>query len=500
MPYLLAALPILILLLLMVVLRMGGHFAGPLSLLAGLLIGIAAFGLNFPVFGTALAKGLLLSVYVLLIVWPAMLLYQAMQQSGSIEALALTLKHTIPDSGFLWLILAWCFSAFLEGIAGFGIPIAIVAPILVTLGVTPVMAVASVAVGHAWSVTFGDMGVVFQALVGVVQMDPAELVLPTSLLLGIACILCGITVVLLLKQVRLIPYVLLIGVLMAVVQAALAYFDFITLSGFLAGLTGILVGFLLKRKHGKLEIQLETQRKFFAILLVYLVLSIILMVVFWPGFIRSQLNTLAWVPQFDVVTTNTGFFTEAGSGQILRPFLHPGFWVLLIALGTVAIFQRKKYLPENGWKQVFAATWKSAAPASLAIVSTVVLSALMEHTGMTQLLAKGLSITFSNFYPVVASWVGILGAFATGSNTNSNILFGGMQKDIANLLQFAPAWLIAAQTAGGSLGSMLSPAKVTLGSSTVGLTGQEGAVLKYTLPIGLAIGLFLGFVVILLGR
>ena len=118
---------------------------------------------------------------------------------------------------------------------------------------------------------------------------------------------------------------------------------------------------------------------------------------------------------------------------------------------------------------------------------------------MTQSLAKGLSLSLNNLYPMVSPWVGILGAFATGSNTNSNILFGAMQEDIAILLKFAPAWLIAAQTAGGSLGSMLSPAKVILGCSTVGLQGQEGSVLKLTLPIGLAIGLLLGGVILLAG-
>ncbi|MEL7643076.1 MAG: L-lactate permease, partial [bacterium] len=127
------------------------------------------------------------------------------------------------------------------------------------------------------------------------------------------------------------------------------------------------------------------------------------------------------------------------------------------------------------------------------------LSSIMEHTGMTQSLAKGLSLSLKSLYPMVSPWVGILGAFATGSNTNSNILFGAMQEDIAILLKFAPAWLIAAQTAGGSLGSMLSPAKVILGCSTVGLQGQEGSVLKLTLPIGLAIGLLLGGVILLAG-
>ena len=207
MEYFLAALPIVILLFLMVVLRMGGHIAGPISLAAGILAGLLAFGLNGQVLLTGLAKSLVLSFYVLLIIWPAMLLYQTMHLSGGIQALAVSLQRIIPDTGFLWLILAWCFSAFLEGIAGFGIPIAIVAPILVTLGMPPLTAVASAAIGHAWAVTFGDMGVVFQALVGVVNMDAASLVVPASVLMGIACLLFGIAVTLVIKQPRLLPYI-----------------------------------------------------------------------------------------------------------------------------------------------------------------------------------------------------------------------------------------------------------------------------------------------------
>ncbi len=169
MGYLIAALPILVLLFLMIFLHWGGHIAGPVSLLVGILVAIFAFGLNLPVFSTALSKGMLLSLFVLMIIWPAMLLYQVIFQSEGISALTSTLQQSVSDTGFLWLILAWCFSAFLEGIAGFGLPIAIIAPIMVALGVKPVLAVAAVAIGHAWAVTFGDMGVVFQALIGVVN-------------------------------------------------------------------------------------------------------------------------------------------------------------------------------------------------------------------------------------------------------------------------------------------------------------------------------------------
>jgi lactate permease len=97
-------------------------------------------------------------------------------------------------------------------------------------------------------------------------------------------------------------------------------------------------------------------------------------------------------------------------------------------------------------------------------------------------------------FPLASPLVGILGAFATGSNTNSNVLFGPMQKSIAGLLGVAPAVLLAAQTAGGSLGSMIAPAKLIVGCSTVGLAGRDGEVLRITLPYGALIGLALGVV------
>jgi lactate permease len=92
----------------------------------------------------------------------------------------------------------------------------------------------------------------------------------------------------------------------------------------------------------------------------------------------------------------------------------------------------------------------------------------------------------------VSPLVGILGAFATGSNNNSNVLFAPLQKSAALLLAIDPRLLISAQTAGGALGSMLAPAKIIVGCSTVGLNGREGEVLRKTLAYGLVIGLCLG--------
>jgi len=128
------------------------------------------------------------------------------------------------------------------------------------------------------------------------------------------------------------------------------------------------------------------------------------------------------------------------------------------------------------------------------------LSTLMEYCGMTLLLAQGLAALMGPAFPIVSPAIGILGAFATGSNTNSNVLFAPLQKSAALLLGLSPLLLLAAQTAGGSLGSMVAPAKIMVGCSTVGLKGREGEVLRRTLPYGLLIGLGLGLLTWLLSR
>jgi lactate permease len=119
---------------------------------------------------------------------------------------------------------------------------------------------------------------------------------------------------------------------------------------------------------------------------------------------------------------------------------------------------------------------------------------------MTLLLAQALSAAMGSLFPLVSPLVGILGAFATGSNNNSNVLFASLQQGAAHLLAIDPRLLLAAQTAGGSLGSMLAPAKIIVGCSTVDARGQEGDVLRRTAAYGLGIGFAIGAIVLLLAR
>jgi lactate permease len=215
--------------------------------------------------------------------------------------------------------------------------------------------------------------------------------------------------------------------------------------------------------------------------------------------LRQQLQSVEWKGRFPAVSTSAGFSTAASPGQIFRPLVHPGTLILLVALTSVALEIKSPKASERA-RRAAQATVRSAGITSLGVIIMVGLSTLMDHCGMSLLLAQGLSAGLGGAYPLLSPAVGMLGAFATGSNNNSNVLFGSMQKNVAVLLHLRPEVLIASQTAGGSLGSMLAPAKIIVGCSTVAQVGREGQVLRQTVPFGLGAGLVVGVLTFILSR
>ena len=101
---------------------------------------------------------------------------------------------------------------------------------------------------------------------------------------------------------------------------------------------------------------------------------------------------------------------------------------------------------------------------------------------MTDTLARGLAESTGALFPLVAPWIGALGAFMTGSNTNSNVVFGALQLRTAELTGYSAAIILAAQTAGAALASVMAPTKVVVGASTAGMAGKEGDVLRKLIP------------------
>jgi lactate permease len=109
------------------------------------------------------------------------------------------------------------------------------------------------------------------------------------------------------------------------------------------------------------------------------------------------------------------------------------------------------------------------------------MAVIMEHVGMIEILAQGLANSMGMAFPVVAPWIGGLGAFMTGSNTNSNVVFGALQVRTAELLNYRATLILAGQTAGAGLASVMAPTKIVVGASTAGMAGKEGDVMRQLL-------------------
>ena len=224
--WLLAFSPIAVVLLLMVGFRWGGKKAGPVGWVVAMGVAWLFFGAGPEVLLASQLRGILLSLYVLYIIWMALVLYRVVDEAGAITVIGQGIARLTAEPTMQLLLLAWAFSAFLQGVAGFGVPIAVVAPLLIGMGFAPVISVAAVAIGHSWSVTFGDIASSFQALMAATGLPGQELAPWSSLFLGLACFGCGIAAAWILDGRRSLrqgwPALLSMGVVMAAVQAGLA--------------------------------------------------------------------------------------------------------------------------------------------------------------------------------------------------------------------------------------------------------------------------------------
>ena len=523
--WLLASLPILAVLVLMLRFRWGGAKAGAVGWFVALLVAVLRFGAGWQVLACAQLKGLLLTLFVLYITWAALLLYRVTDEAGVLAAIGAGLPRLTPDRGLQALLLAWVFGAFLQGVSGFGVPVAIVAPLLVGLGFPPVAAVVIASVGHAWAVTFGSLGSSFYTLIAATGRSGAELAPWSAVMLGLACLGCGAGTLWAAGGRRtlrtgLAP-LLLIGVVMAGSQFLVVTQGLWTVGSMVAGLAGLAagVGWARWRARGEHGLVGFSDRAVdspsrssppskslslgWALFPYALLVGIVLAAQLLPP-VRDFLGRVVIRMHFPELSTARGWVTPAGEGRTINVFGHAGALLTYASLVTYGLFRRQgRYAPGTAHR-IARTVVQRATRSSLGIAAMVGMAVTMEHAGMTHLLADGVARLAGPAFPLVAPFIGALGAFMTGSNTNSNVVFGGLQQHVATLVGVSPLVILAAQTAGGALGSLFAPAKVIVGCSTVGLGGQEAPVLRAAMRYGLAIvaglALVTGVAVRLYGR
>ena len=520
--WLLAATPILVVLLLMLGLRWGGSKAGPAGWLAALLVSTLFFGAGAELLAYAQLRALLLALYVLYIIWAALLLYHMVNEAGAIEAIGSQLTSLTRDQGKLVLLLGWTFGSFLQGASGFGVPAAVVAPLLVGLGIPAGRAVVIALVGHAWAVTYGSLASSFLALIAATGQSGADLTPWTAAMLAVAGYGCGAALLWVVGGLRgwLREFGLwaLLGTLMGGVQFLFAWLGFYTIASFLAGLAGLgLIILILRRNAKNLPESCHSEERSdeesptstsldsaspassagpasgtreqrlsrFWALIPYGLLVVVVML--GQTLLADLLDFAVIRVDFPEVSTSLNWVTSAGPGRSINLFGHGGALLIYTILITYIIYQRQGRYRPNAARRIVSKTLRGATKSSIGILTMVGMAVMMENAGMTRLLAEGISRGVGSAFPVAAPLIGALGAFMTGSNTNSNVVFAAMQQQTALILHYNPLIILAAQTTGGAIGSLFAPAKVIVGCSTVNLGGQEGEVLRDAILYGLAI-------------
>jgi lactate permease len=482
--WLLAGAPILLILILMIGLRWGAVRAGPAAWMLALLIANIAFGASPGLLALAQVKALLLTFDVLLIVWNAFLLYRVTDEGGAIDIFARWMPRLTHDRGTQALLIGWAFASFLQGVGGFGVPTAVTAPLLIGLGFQPVAAVAIPSIGHAWSVTFGSLASSFQALQSATNLSWNVLAPPAALLLGLACLACGLAVAHLAEgwgSVRKhLTTILVLSAAMGGAQYLLAVSGVWSIAGLGGGMAGLGVGLLLtlwKRRSLGQEADLHWDRRLALALAGYAALVVITLIVQIPR-VNEWLGFVVIRIPFPQLSTNLGYTTPAGYGRQIFLLRHAGLILAYSSLFTYLLYRRAGVLERGAWRRILTDTVRRMLPSSLGILALVGMAVTMGHAGMTDALAGGIALAVGAAFPLVSPWIGALGAFMTGSNTNSNVVFAQLQLHTAQLLGMSAPIILAAQTAGGALGSVIAPAKIIVGTATGGLSGQEGRVLR----------------------
>ncbi len=452
--------------------------------LTALIIAVAAFGAGPQLLAVAHGKALLLTIDVLFIIWMAFLLFRVADEAGAIKAIGQALPHLTADKGMQAIIIGWVFASFLQGVGGFGVPVAVVAPLMVGLGFAPLAAVVIPSVGHSWAVTFGSLGSSFNALMAATGLPEDILGPPAAFFLGVACLGVGLMVVHAAggwKAVRrlLVP-ALVIGAAMAVGQFFAVGAGLWNIGAFIGAIVGLIVGFPLARRfRGEISDngKLDTRKLAIAISGYAVLIAITLGIQFIPG-VRGTLGQVVFSLDFPEVSTSAGYIIPAEAGRKIPILRHAGAILLYSSVIAFFIYRAAGWYKAGAPARILAGTFKKMMSSSVGIASMVAMATVMQHAGMTETLAQGLAEGTGKLFPAVSPWIGALGAFMTGSNTNSNVVFASLQMRTAELLGYSVAIILAAQTSGGALGSVIAPTKVVVGASTGGMAGREGEIMR----------------------
>ncbi|MFF9907314.1 L-lactate permease [Streptomyces olivaceus] len=511
---LVAALPLVLVLVLLGGVRMKAHLAGLIGLLAAVLVAWLAYGMPLDQTASSAVQGAVFGLFpILWIVVNALWVYRMTVRTRHFDVLRRSFGRLSDDPRIQALVVAFCFGALLEALAGFGAPVAICSVMLVALGFDPVRAAVVSLVANTAPVAFGAMGtpvVTLAQVTGLPLDDVASVVGRQTPLLALVVPLLLVALVDGRRGLRetWIP-ALSCGVAFAVAQFVASNYVSAQLADIAAALIG--AGALVAVPHsrrpaaepvrasvltGVRSEELDEEDSAREVVRAYAPYALIV-AVFSVAQIPAVKDWLAkttqsydW-PFLDVVDPEG---TPVGGNVFSWPIVSTGGTLVLFAgLATAAVLGVHARAAVKEW----LATVHELRFAILTVTSVLALAYVMNLSGQAATIGHFVAAAGAGlaFLSPVLGWFGVA---VSGSDTSANALFGALQVTAARESGLSPELLAAANSSGGVLGKMISPQNLTIACAAVGLAGREGDLLRKVLPWSL--GLLLVMCLIVVGQ
>ncbi|EHN72886.1 L-lactate permease [Streptomyces coelicoflavus] len=511
---LVAALPLVIVLVLLGGVRMKAHLAGLIGLLAAVLVAWLAYGMPLDQTASSAVQGAVFGLFpILWIVVNALWVYRMTVRTRHFDILRRSFGRLSDDPRIQALVVAFCFGALLEALAGFGAPVAICSVMLVALGFDPVRAAVVSLVANTAPVAFGAMGtpvVTLAQVTGLPLDDVASVVGRQTPLLALVVPLLLVALVDGRRGLRetWVP-ALACGVAFAVAQFVASNYVSAQLADIAAALIG--AGALVAVPHsrrpaaepvrasvltGARSEELDEQDSAREVVRAYAPYALIV-AVFSVAQIPAVKDWLAkatqsydW-PFLDVADPDGN---PVGGNVFSWPIVSTGGTLVLFAgLATAVVLGVHARVAVREW----LATVHELRYAILTVTSVLALAYVMNLSGQAATIGHFVAAAGAGlaFLSPVLGWFGVA---VSGSDTSANALFGALQVTAARESGLSPELLAAANSSGGVLGKMISPQNLTIACAAVGLAGREGDLLRKVLPWSL--GLLLVMCLIVVGQ
>jgi lactate permease len=515
-----AALPVVMLLGTMAILRLKAHVSALLGLLTALTVAIAIFHMPGRLALTSAVYGAGYGLFpICWIILPVIFLYQLTIKGGQFEALQQSLTNITEDGRLQLLLIAFAFGAFFEGAAGFGTPVAVCGAILISLGFRPLQAAGLALLANTAPVAFGGLGIPIVALHGVTGLDMLVVSKMIARMLVPFCILVPFWLIWAFAGFRAMleiwPAILVAGATFALTQWVVATVHGPWLVDIIASVLTIvvLIGFLkiwrpkrilnplgeditaqARKKH------VHTARTVFMAWLPWLTLSVVVFVWGTPQFahlfdsatsIKFRVNGLHNIvqrvppvvakPAAEAAVFNLNWVTATGTG-------------ILVAAVIAGLMMGLK--PKSIAK-VFFKTVYDIRFTVVTIAAMLGLGFITRYCGLDATLGLAFART-GTLYPFFGTLVGWLGTASTGSDTSSNVLFGSLQVMTARQIGVSPVLMASANSTGGVMAKMIAAQSIVVASTATQNYGKEGSILRFVFLHSVALACLVGGVVYLI--